>query len=52
MQKIEMILDAMIKWASTLANQVSKPSSAPNGKGPIVIDPNTIPKSSSDGEVW
>ena len=42
----------MIKWASTLAQQVSSPASSPAGQDPIVIDPNSIPKSSSSGEVW
>ncbi|MFA7407889.1 MAG: hypothetical protein WCY93_08765 [Anaerolineaceae bacterium] len=42
----------MIKWASTLAKQVSSPASKVSGEDPIIIDLNTIPKSSDDGEIW
>ena len=42
----------MIKWASTLAQQVSAPMSSPEGNGVVIIDPNSIPKSSDAGDVW
>jgi uncharacterized protein YegL len=42
----------MIRWASTLAKQVSSPASVIPGEDPIIIDPNNIPKSSDDGEIW
>ena len=42
----------MIRWASTLAAKVSSPMSNSDGQGPIVIDPNSIPQSSADGDVW
>lgn len=42
----------MIKWASTLAQQVSSPIGTNEEKGPIIVDLNSIPKPSTDGEVW
>lgn len=41
-----------IRWASTLAQQVSSPASSPAGSEPGMIDPNSIPKASSTGDVW
>ncbi|MBM3436288.1 MAG: VWA domain-containing protein [Bacteroidetes bacterium] len=59
-QNKELVLNAknsndlvtMIKWASTLAQLVSSPKSSPVGGNQVVIDTNSIPKSSDDGEIW
>ena len=43
----------MIKWASTVAREVSAPKSLDTVTGPIVIDPNNIPKPDNDvNDVW
>jgi hypothetical protein len=42
----------MIKWASTLVNQVSAPASLRIGDQPVVIDMDSIPVISDDADVW
>ncbi|MDU1413382.1 MAG: VWA domain-containing protein [Clostridium sp.] len=47
------VLVKMIKWASTVAKQVSAPSSNPAVSTAAVIDTNNIPVASEeDGDVW
>ncbi|MDD4729544.1 MAG: VWA domain-containing protein [Dysgonamonadaceae bacterium] len=42
----------MIKWASTVAKQVSAPNSNPSANGPAEIDISNVPSASDDGDVW